>query len=159
VSQRYSPSGQRGAGLDPGLPPARAIELHQQHRLPAADAKPALHHRQAELVAEQHRNQMGVRIARFIGRNALAQVQVVVEPGAIRRRKAEEEGLDVAQQALLVFIEHQGRGGVLPHRHQQPLPHPAALHQRLQVRGDAVAMERPSGLDLEAMDKRRHGRA
>jgi hypothetical protein len=47
--------------------------------------------------------------------------------------EGEEEGLDIEQQPLLVFIEHQGRGGVLAHRHKQPLPHPTSLHQRLQV--------------------------
>ena len=137
--------------LQQHLPLARAIELHQQHRLPAADAKPAIHHRQAELIAEHHRNQVGVGVAGLIGRNALAQVQVVVEPGSFRRRQTEEESLDVTQQQLLVFIEHQGRGGVLPNRHQQPLPHTTALHQRLQVRRNGMAMERSSSLNLESL--------
>ena len=137
--------------LQQHLPPARAIELHQQHRLPTTDAKPAIHHRQAELVAEQHRNQVGVGVAGLIGRNALAQVQIVVEPGSFRRSQTEEEGLDVAQQPLLVFIKHQGRGGVLTNRHQQPLPYATALHQRLQVRGNGMALERSSGLDLESL--------
>ena len=155
-SQRPVASRWRGwaAGVDElqqHLPPARPIELHQQHRLPTTDAKPAIHHRQAELVAEHHRNQVGVGIAGLIGRNALAQEQVVVEPGSFRRRKTEEEGLDVAQQPLLVFIEHQGRGGVLPNRHQQPLPHATALHQRLQVLGNDMAMERSSSLNLESL--------
>ena len=70
---------------------------------------------------------------------------------AAKRRQSEEEGLDVAQQPLLVFIEHQGRGGVLPNRHQQPLPHATALHQRLQVLGNDMAMERSSSLNLESL--------
>jgi hypothetical protein len=43
---------------------------------------------------------------------------------------------------------------VLPNRHQQTLPHATALNQRLQVRGNGMAMERSSSLDLESLKER-----
>jgi hypothetical protein len=141
-------AGQQG---EQHLAGSRPVELHQQHGLPAAEAEPALHHRQAELIAQHQGNQVGMGIAWFIRWDTHSQIQIVVKPGAIRGCQLEEEALDVAQQALLVLVEGESRGGVLAHGHQQAVADPAAINQGLQLWGDVVAAEGAGGLQMEAV--------
>lgn len=75
---------------------ARPVQLHKENGLPAADAQFPFHHRQGELVAQHQGNEVGVGIARFIGRNPLPQMEIVVEPGAIGRGQVQKKALNVA---------------------------------------------------------------
>jgi hypothetical protein len=130
---------------------ARPVQLHQEHGLPAAQAQLPLHHRKGELVAQHQGNEMGVGIARFIGRDALPQMEIVMEPGAIGRGQVQKKALNVAQQPFLVFIEGQSGGGVLAHGHQEAITDAAAIDLGLELRGDVVAAEGAGRLQLKAV--------
>nr|WP_231605180.1 hypothetical protein [Synechococcus sp. CBW1006] len=106
-----------------------------------------------KLIAQRQGNQVDVGIARFIRRHTRAQVEMVVEPGALWCCQLKKETLDVSQQALLVLVEGQSSGGVLSRGDQQAVADPTAIDQSLQVRRDVMAAEGAGRLQMEAVCK------
>lgn len=104
-----------------------------------------------KLIAQRQGNQVDVGIARFIRRHTRAQVEMVVEPGALWCCQLKRETLDVSQQALLVLVEGQSSGGVLSRGDQQAVADPTAIDQSLQVRRDVMAAEGAGRLQMEAV--------
>ena len=128
--------------LNPERARARAVELRHQDALPLAEHHFPAADLQGEVVTEQHRAQVRVRVHAV----AVGMIRIVVHPLGVARHHLFEEALHVGEQRRLELVDEERAGGVHRPEADEPLADVEPTHELHDAIGEIDELDPLVGL-------------